>query len=119
MEISIIWWVVAGLSVALALALVATLQLYKRLKQELFRKRSQSSRYGKLTEQFLPLVESYPWDASNFRFLGTPIDGVQFEDDRIILVEFKAANSQLSPLQRHIRDLVHDGKVGFEVIRVG
>ena len=119
MDIAMIWWVVAGLSVALAMALVATLQLYKRLKQELFLKRSQSSKYGKLTEQFLPLVDSFPWDPGNFRFLGTPIDGVQFENDRIILVEFKAAKSQLSQRQRHIRDLVNDGKVGFEVIRVG
>ena len=119
MDIPIIWWVAAGLSVALALALVAALQLYKRLKQELFRKRSLSSKYGKLTEQFLPLVDSFPWDPGNFRFLGSPIDGVQFEDDRIILVEFKAANSRLSPLQGHIRDLVNDGKVGFEVVRVG
>ena len=119
MDIPIIWWTVAGLSVALALALVSVLQLYRRLKLEVFRKRSQSSKYGKLTEQFLPLVNSFPWDPGNFRFLGTPIDGVQFEDDRIILVEFKAANSRLSPPQRHIRDLVNDGKVGFEVIRVG
>ncbi len=119
MDVPIIWWVAAGLSVALALASVAALQLYKRLKQELFRKRSLSSKYGKLTEQFLPLADSFPWDPGNFRFLGTPIDGVQFEDDSIILVEFKAANSQLSPRQRHIRDLVSDGKVGFEVIRIG
>ena len=119
MDIPIIWWVVAGLSIALALALAAALKLYKRLKQEVFLKRSQSIKYGKLTEQFLPLVDSFPWDPGNFRFLGTPIDGVQFEDDRIILVEFKAANSQLTPLQGHIRDLVGDGKVGFEVIRVG
>ena len=118
MGIPIMWWVAAGLSVALALALVAALQLYKRLKQELFRKRSLSRKYGKLTEQFLPLVEKFPWDPSNFRFLGMPIDGVQFEDDRIILVEFKAANSQLSQLQRHIRDLVSNGNVGFEVIRI-
>ena len=119
MDIPIIWWAVTGLSVALTLAIVTALQLSSRLKLEVFLRRSQSSKYGKLTEQFLPLVDSFPWDPGNFRFLGTPIDGVQFEDDRIILVEFKAANSQLSPLQRHIRDLVGDGKVDFEVIRVG
>ena len=118
MDIPIIWWVVVGLSVALALSLAAAIQLYKRLKQERFRKRSLSSKYGKLTEQFLPLVDRFPWDPSNFRFLGTPIDGVQFEDDRVILVEFKTGNSQLSKRQRHIRDLVDDGKVDFEVIRV-
>jgi predicted Holliday junction resolvase-like endonuclease len=63
-------------------------------------------------------VDRFPWDPSNFRFLGTPIDGVQFEDDRVILVEFKTGNSQLSKRQRHIRELVNDGKVDFEVIRV-
>ena len=118
MDIPIVWWVVVGLSAALALSLVVAIQLYKRLKEVSFRKRSQSSKYGNLTEQFLPLADSFPWDPSNFRFLGSPIDGVQFEDDSIILVEFKAANSQLSPRQRHIRDLVSDGKVGFEVIRI-
>ena len=118
MDIPIIWWVLAGLSVALALTLVATLQLSKRLKQELFRQKSLSSKYGKLTEQFLPLVDSFPWDPGKFRFLGSPIDGVQFEDDRIILVEFKTANSHLSQTQRHIRDLVNDGNVEFKVIRV-
>ena len=119
MEIPIVWWVVVGLSAALVLSIVVAIQLSKRLKEVRFRKRSQSSKYGNLTEQFLPLADSFPWDPSNFRFLGSPIDGVQFEDDQIILVEFKAANSQLSPLQRHIRDLVNDGKVGFEVIKVG
>ena len=119
MDIPIVWWVVVGLSAALVLSIVVAIQLYKRLKEVRFRKRSQSSKYGNLTEQFLPLADSFPWDPSNFRFLGSPIDGVQFEDDQIILVEFKAANSQLSPLQRHIRDLVNDGKVGFEVVKVG
>ena len=119
MDIQPILWIITSLSVALALALVAAFQLYKRLRKEQFRTRSLSSKYGKLTEQFLPIADSFPWDSSNFRFLGSPIDGVQFEDDRIILVEFKAANSRLSPLQRHIRDLVNAGKVGFEIVRVG
>ena len=118
MDISSIWWVVAGLSLALALTVLVALQLYKRLKQERFRSRSQSTKYGKLTEQFLPLTESYPWNPGSFRFLGSPIDGVQFEDDRIILVEFKAGNGQLSKLQRQIRNLVEAGRVDFEVIRL-
>ena len=118
MDVPIVWWVVVSLSAALALSLFVVVLLYKSLKELRFRKRSQSSKYGNLTEQFLPLADNFPWDPGKFRFLGSPIDGVQFEDDRIILVEFKAANSQLSPLQRHIRDLVGDGKVTFEVIRI-
>ena len=81
--------------------------------------RSQSTRYGQITEQFLPLVESYPWDSKHFRFLGSPIDGIQYEEDRIILVEFKSSLSQMSGRQRKIKNLVEQGKVEFELIRAG
>lgn len=118
MEIIISWWVVVSLSIALVLMLIVTLQLYQLWKRELYRRKSQSSRYGKLTEQFLPLADKFPWDPGKFRFLGTPIDGIQFEEDRIILVEFKAADSHLSLNQRNIRSLVNDGKVYFEIVRV-
>ena len=53
-----------------------------------------------------------------FRFLGAPIDGVQFEDDRIVLVEFKSGQSRLSSRQRRIRDLVREGRVEFREVRV-
>jgi predicted Holliday junction resolvase-like endonuclease len=69
--------------------------------------------YGKISEQFLPFLESYPYDSSKFRFLGTPIDGVQFEEDKVVFVEFKTANSKLSQRQRHIKELVEQKKVEF------
>ena len=81
-------------------------------------KRSQSIRYGKLTEQFMPFLESYPYDPHDFRFLGTPIDGVQFTEDAVVLIEFKAAGSQLSQRQRTIKRMVEAGTVRFEVHRV-
>jgi predicted Holliday junction resolvase-like endonuclease len=81
-------------------------------------KRSQSIRYGKLTEQFMPFLESYPYDPHDFRFLGTPIDGVQFTEDAVVLIEFKAADSQLSQRQRTIKRMVEEGAVRFEVHRV-
>lgn len=79
-----------------------------------FHKSSLSSRYGKMTEQFMPFLKDYPYDPQNFRFLGTPIDGIQFEDDKIIFMEFKAADSKLSPRQRQIAELVWQKKVEFE-----
>ena len=118
MDVPNVFWVLVGISGILALALVGVFFLYKRLRYEQFRNKSLSTKYGKLTEQFLPLVKSYPWNPSNFRFLGSPIDGVQFEDDQIILVEFKAGQSRLSRRQEQIRKLVESGKVDFRVIRV-
>jgi predicted Holliday junction resolvase-like endonuclease len=81
-------------------------------------KRSQSIRYGKLTEQFMPFLESYPYDPHDFRFVGTPIDGIQFTDDAIVFVEFKAADSQLSQRQRTIKKMVEEGVVRFEIHRI-
>lgn len=96
--------------------------LYLRTRQKLseikFQKRSLASKYGKMTEQFLPFLEEYPYDSQNFRFLGSPIDGVQFEDDRIVLIEFKTSNSQLSAKQRRVRELIEKKKIFFEEIRL-
>ena len=103
------------LSLALALRRINTLR--DALDAELTRQKSLSATYGRITEQWFPLMDAYPYDARNFRFLGTPIDGVQFEEDRIVFVEFKANRSRLSPEQRRIKELVEEGYVYWEEFR--
>ncbi|MBI4210499.1 MAG: endonuclease [Candidatus Diapherotrites archaeon] len=76
-----------------------------------FSKASQSVKYGKMTEHFMPFTKDFPFSPENFRFIGNPVDGIVFEDDRIVFAEFKAASSQLSQKQRRIRELVEKGKV--------
>ena len=92
--------------------------LTKRMHRLNFQKRSQSSKYGKMTEQFLPFLEMFPWDRTNFRFLGSPIDGVQFEDDKVLFLEFKSSSSILSSKQKNIKKLVDENKIFFEEIRI-
>ena len=92
--------------------------LTSKLSEERSRRQSQSTRYGQLSEQFMPLLEDYPGDPKEFRFLGSPIDGVGFEEDRILLTEFKVASSQLTTRQRRIRDMVKDNKVEFVEVRI-
>lgn len=84
------------------------------LESERVRQRSISASYGRITEQWFPLMDGYPYDSANFRFLGTPVDGVQFEEDRVVFVEFKARKAELSTLQRRIKQLVQSGKVTWE-----
>ena len=114
-----------ALAVALIVCLLALLLLYRvwtwdrsRLHAAQFSRQSLSTRYGKMTEQFMPFVSSFPWDPGRFRFIGSPIDGVQFEDDMIILVEFKSGGSRLSARQRRIRELVQSGRVEFKELRL-
>ena len=114
-------------ALALVAALFALLYYLERknsvnamslLANEKFRGKSLSVKYGKMSEQFFPFLDSYPYDRQNFRFLGAPIDGVQFEKDGIVFVEFKTAGSQLSERQKEIKWLVKNGKVDFREIRI-
>ena len=73
---------------------------------------------GNIAEQMAPLSSVFPWNPEGFKFLGNPIDGIQFEKEKIIFIEFKTANSTLNSDQRNIRELVKSGKVEFELIKL-
>lgn len=118
-------WVILVLCLLVVVLYLLLKRSNSRLKDALVgienlahKKRSQSVKYGKLSEQFMPFLEQYPYDPHYFRFLGTPIDGVQFTDDAVVLVEFKTAESQLSQKQRKIKQLVETGAVRFELHRM-
>ncbi len=109
-------------SLLLLVFLAITIFLYRKLQKELSLlksdKQSILTRFGKTTEQFIPFLKDYPYDKEKFRFLGTPIDGVQFEDDKIVFVEFKTGESALSENQKNIKGLVEKKKVEFKELRV-
>lgn len=88
--------------------------LADRLEDERSRQKSLSTVYGQISEQWFPLMDRYPYDSQSFRFLGSPIDGIQFEEDKIIFCEFKANRSSLSPLQKQIKRLVEAKRVYWE-----
>ena len=117
-EVPLSWQIVAGLSLALALCVLVLIYQWKANRKLKKDKRSGEVKRGFMTEQWLPLVKPYPWDPQNFRFLGSPIDGVQFEEDQVVLVEFKSGNSRLSQRQTQIKNLVDAGKVSFREVRV-
>src|SRR3989338_4886957 len=105
----------------IGLLAIAVLGLWSRLRTlgaahgELqFAKQSQSVRYGKMSEQFMPFLKDYPYDPQQFRFLGTPVDGLQFNDDEIVFLGFKAASGRASEKQRSIRALGEQKAVRFQ-----
>lgn len=85
--------------------------LEEQLSELEFRKGSQSVKYGLLSQQWIPFSQNFPYNAENFRFIGNPIDGIAFEEDKIVLCEFKASNSQLSEKQKKIKELIESKKV--------
>jgi len=90
---------------------VAVSPLRRKIEELIQQKQSLSTVYGKITEQFAPFMKSYPFSPENFRFIGSPVDGVQFERDKIIFVEIKTNTSKLSKEQKRIRKLVQDKRV--------
>ncbi len=80
--------------------------------------KSQRTKHGQMWEQLIPFSKDFPYDPQEFTFLGSPIDGIQFENNKIVLVEFKTGKANMTKRQRHIKKLVDKGKVEFNLIRV-
>lgn len=112
-------YVVVMLGLLAALLAIWVARLRHALKAARFAGRSQATRYGQITEQFAPFMPDWPWDSKGFRFIGSPIDGVQFTADGVILVEIKSAGGRLTPEQRAVREHVEAGRVTWHEVRVG
>jgi hypothetical protein len=57
------------------------------------------------------IMRYYPFAHENFRFIGSPIDGIQFEEDQIMFVLFKKENVPLTFEQNRIKTLLETGKI--------
>ena len=88
---------------------------YKRLLNQ---KKSSEIRLGRIGENMAPFFTEWPYDQRAFRFLGHPIDGIQFSEDEIIFIEIKTGMARLTTNQKRIRNLVSEGKVRFATFRV-
>jgi predicted Holliday junction resolvase-like endonuclease len=94
----------------------------ERIRQDAIR-RSQEVIHGKVTEHLIPFFPSFPWNPSDARFLGSPIDFVVFDGlsegnlKEIVLVEVKSGNSKsLTSRERAVRQCVTRGDITFQII---
>lgn len=85
--------------------------------------RSRKVIHGKVTEHLIPFFPSFPWNPSDARFLGSPIDFIVFDglsegDVReIILVEVKSGEGKrLSPRERSVAGCAERREISFRVI---
>ncbi|HLC37145.1 MAG TPA: Holliday junction resolvase-like protein [archaeon] len=88
------------------------------LNDLMFQKSSQSVKYGKMTEQWLPFTESFPFNSEDFKFLGMPVDGIVFDENKLVFVEFKTNKSSLNAKQKKIKELVENKKVEWFELRM-
>lgn len=88
-------------------------------------KRSRAVLGGQVGERFAPHFPDFPYDPTEVRFLGTPVDYVAFkgsscgEITEIAFVEVKTGEATLTKVERSLRDAVKAGKVTWMEYRVG
>ena len=81
------------------------------------------SRYvltGKLTEQISPYLPDFPYDPTEVRFIGAPIDFVVFkglsqrEISEVVFLEVKTGTGSLSHTEKSLKESVRSGRVKWE-----
>lgn len=87
-------------------------------------KRHKNVTKGKVSEHLVPFDDSFEYDPSDCRFLGSPIDIVVFdglskgEVKEVVFLEVKTGPSaSLSTRERKVRDAIKDKKVSWRLIR--
>lgn len=95
-------------------------ELKRNYQSMLSQKKSSEVRVGKIGENMAPFLKDWPYDPNRFRFLGNPVDGIQFTDDEVIFVEIKTGKSKLTKSQRALRNVLRkEGAVNFATFRIG
>lgn len=84
----------------------------------LSQKKSSEVRLGQISENLAPFLKDFKYDSKRTHFLGNPIDYIIFEEDKIVFLEIKSGESRLSPSQKNIKNLIKDGKVEWDEMRI-
>lgn len=80
-------------------------------------KRSRAVLGGLAAEQLAPYLPGFPFDPTELRFVGKPVDFIAFVGasrgriEEIAFVEVKSGNAALSQVERSLRDAVKEGRV--------
>ena len=86
--------------------------------------RSRSTLSGQVLEKLAPHFPEFPYDPTDLRFLGTPVDYIVFDGlaegdvQEIVFLEVKSGRSALTTRERRVRDAVEAGAVRWDVYRV-
>lgn len=91
----------------------------KRLKQ------SRAVLGGLVSEQIAPLLNGFPYDPGDCRFVGKPIDFIIFKGmngtsiNEVVFLEIKAGkNGTLNEQEKCLRDAVQKGRVRWEQLNL-
>ena len=79
---------------------------------------------GQVAEKLAPHFPDFPYDPTEVRFLGTPVDYVVFRGlsrdrvEEVVFLEVKSGRSDLTTRERSVRNAVEGARVRWDVYRV-
>ncbi len=86
--------------------------------------RSRSVIKGQVAEQIAPFLPNFPANSSEVRFIGKPLDFVAFNGmsegkiEDISFIEVKTGTSELSPIEKSLKEAVRLGKIKYVEYRI-
>lgn len=92
-------------------------------------KKSRATIKGQLSEQLVPFFKGFPYNASDLKFFGNPIDYIcvvnmaeardtDIPIKEIVFMDIKTGKSVLTPVERKIKDAIINGRVEWETITI-
>lgn len=86
-------------------------------------RRSRAVLGGLAAEQLAPYLPGFPYDPTELRFIGKPVDFIAFvgaskgKIEEVAFVEVKSGEAGLSAVERSLRDAVREGRVTWAEYR--
>ena len=84
-------------------------------------KKSSEVRLGNISENVLPFLKELPYDGTNLRHLGQPIDFVYFDYDptpTITFVEVKSGAAKESKRQKLIKEAIRMNQIHYDLVQI-
>ncbi len=87
-------------------------------------RRSRAVLGGQMAEQLSPWLPDFPFDPSEVRFIGKPVDFIAFVGssegriDEVAFVEVKSGKASLSKVERSLKAAIEEGRVVWQEYRV-
>lgn len=86
--------------------------------------RSRAVIKGQVAEQMAPFLPNFPANSAEVRFIGKPLDFIAFNGlssgkiEDISFIEVKTGKSELSPIEKSLKEAVLKGKIKYHEYRI-
>ena len=87
-------------------------------------KQSKAVLSGQFSEQIAPYLPDFPYKPTEARFIGKPIDFIVFKGmdekkiEEVVFVEVKTGQSQLSSVEKSLKETIKNKKINWSEYRV-